>query len=373
MARRCRSLTLAASLLWACQPAPARVAAPAPAAPPPALAFTMAEPPAPQATNTSFERPRIEPLAEVGCRFAVPRWDAAQQDLNLYLATGSAAWGRLPRRAAMPVEVAIADGFGEGVLELEQKGAKVRTLVHADDLKLRPVAPVVIGGFAVPLPTRKLALEQIEDGSARLRFFMGGDFSSGSWQWASWRCDQMSLVVQSFEAPIAEAKKLGDAVIEAGRHTPLRARADGEAIAVLEPRDDLAVDVIERRQDKARVRWTAEHMTFFGWVDSTALAIPLGGLGWGVGGLGLSGRGKDLEPAKRPLPVRCKRELPLIVWQRGLARTVGTLRTDARFTPSVMLGELQAIHIDDLDIELVDGSFYTVASEIPKHCVSSEP
>lgn len=371
MARRCLSLTLAASLLFACQPPPARVATPEPAAPPPALAFTVADPPSAQATRTSFERPTIEPLAVVGCRFEVARWDATQTGLNLYLETGSAAWARLPRGAKMPVTVEIKDGWGEGVLELEQRGAKVRTLIHADDLALRPVAPVVLGGFAVPLPSRKLTLEQIEDGAARVRFFMGADFSSGSWQWAKWRCDQMGLAVQSFESPIAKAKKLGDAVLEAGHLAALRTEPVGEVVAELEPHDDLSVDVIERRQNHTRIRWTTEHMTFFGWVDSALLSSPADGRG--IGGLGLSGRGEGKKPPKRPRPVRCDRELPLIVWQRGLARTVGTLGTEARFTPSIMLGELQAIHIDDLDIQLADGSFYTVASDVPKHCVSVAP
>jgi hypothetical protein len=64
--------------------------------------------------------------------------------------------------------------------------------------------------------------------------------------------------------------------------------------------------------------------------------------------------------------------LPLIVWQRGTAETVGSLGPGARFEPSVLLGDLRAIKVQNLDVDLYDGSFYTVAADILEHCEAVE-
>ncbi len=365
--------TLAASLLLsACGPPRDLVTGGATSHDAHGPAFTVGEPPPSQAARATFERPPILPLERAGCRFEVARWDNTQQGANLYLAAGTQPWGYLPKHATVPASVTIESGWGLGVIELAQSGVAIKAIVHADELAVRARQTVVLEGYAVPLPRRRLVLGEIGGGDVQVSFFLGSEFVDGTWLRAEWGCGDVGLEVAAFEPPVLAAPSLGPAFLSAGRLVELRAAPAGPVVARLQPEDDLSVDVLERRQNMARIRWVSEDMLFFGWVDATSALAPLGAL-YGMGGLGLAGSARA-APEKRPWPVRCNKDLPLVVWQRGLARTVGTLGPTARFEPSVMLGELTAIHIRDLDIELRDGSFYTVAAELSKHCAAvTEP
>ncbi len=331
--------------------------------------FTVAAMPSAQATKMLIDRPAIEALENVGCRFRLKKWKRAGQGLNLYLGGGKPAWARLRADADVPVTVTIEDGWGAGVLDFEQAGRKIRSVVHADELQLRPRGAVVMDGFAVALPERRLMIENIAHERVRVSFYLGRDFASHAWIRTSLGCDEMSLGTASFKPAVAKLRTLDVSALRAGRRVQLRRRPQGKVVAELQPRDDLVVTVVARRNGEARIRWIRANVMLFGWVPQGALTgkVP-GALGLLSGGG--EGRAREKVLQGKASVVRCRSSLPLIVWQRGQARTVGTIGGEVRFEPSVMMGDLRAIMLRTPEIDMREGSFYTVASEIPKHCAA---
>lgn len=365
-------LTLAASGLVACtRPAATEPTAPIDIVDTNTPAFRDAPTPASQATKFTFERPEIPASSEIGCRFHTRSWKRAGYALNLYLGIGKPPWGRLREDADVGVSLTLDQGVGKARVTFEQAGVSLRSVVHRDEVRLRPRHARTLDGFAIPLPDRALPVETVLDGKARVHLFLGNDFANRAWTRATYRCDEITLERADFEPNVANETALGVGLVAEGSTTALRATPKGQPVATLAPSDPLWVDVIERGQDATRIRWEAANVLFFGWVDKGAVdeTQSRGGL-FGLMGVGEGGKEKPRRPT---LTVRCRKALPLIVFQRGHARTVGTVGPQARFEPSVMFGDLRAIDIHGLEVTLRDGSFFTVASAIPKHCEAVAP
>ena len=366
---RAASRSLALVLLAGCGPAAAE--RPPTHAPPVTIGaprtFSIEAPPPSQATRITFERPPIEEPENIGCRLQLDRWKRADYPLNLYLGIGKSAWGQLEASATSKVSIAIEDGFGSGVVTVEHAGVRLRSAVHADEVRLRPRRARTLRGFATPLPSRRLQIERIVDGKVEVVVALGDEFVSTAQLREMYDCSDLSLSAVSFVPAVARAHAIERAELRVGTPFSLHV-TNGTPTTDVEPSRTITVDILERGTNRSRVRWESSDVLIFGWVPTTVLA-PQTGASSTTALVGLAGGASARAmPGAPEQPVRCTAELPLIVWQRGHARTVGTIAQGTLFEPSVVLGELLAIDIPGLPVHLEDGGFYAEASAVAKNC-----
>jgi hypothetical protein len=253
-------------------------------------------------------------------------------DLGLRFAANSPAFARVAHghRLIVPSSTPVREAFA--IVDLEQ--LTLSGVVAMGDVELRPARALLFGGFAVPMPGAKLQLLAAQPDSIRLGFDLRADSDSmlrvrvlepvrGS---AS--CRDVTLGYSPFD--FDDVTALLDAVVEDRAilrpgDSALRLTPGGRVVARIGVGERVQVPILARAAHAARIAVEVSSTTFVGWVADTALE-PVPRESVGLGTIGTLGHGAGVGYGAgfgAPRTVRCPHEVPLIVEQGSMRRTVG--------------------------------------------------
>lgn len=322
---------LVAAALLACggAPPPGPHASPEPTVLhiPSSSAAAPAAPPA-EADPVQPLPPPVALPAPAACVLEGP-WQPRGDTTPLRLGEGGPVFANVVNDADTRLHLA-AGRPGSAGLEIEAGQVALRAHVDADAIPIRPARAVAFQEFVVPLEATLLEISAVEPGHLTVGLGAVPGVEGARWPLVErLRCDQVTAGVIAFDATQAVGDPGGDrqGLLRLGRPIPLSVEPGGPPVASLRPEDDDDADVmiVGTAGPRSRVLWWREDALIFGWVPTADLRrkpTPGGelGQGFGFGGLGMLGTGRD------PEEVTCPAELPLVAEVGGKRATVGAAR-----------------------------------------------
>jgi len=307
------------------------------------------------------------------CALHTNRWHDATDETLLRFEAGGTPFARIKRASARLI-LPPGKASGGAAIEVEAGGLEVRGYIDADTIDLRPAKPFVMNGFVIPSVHARLRWTEAASGELTVTHELKEGIEVLTPLRVRRPCDDFSIDDVSFdpEAALPKGKTKQVMALRSGPSIPLSIEPGGAPVARLVASTDSIneVTVLETRGAASRIATWVDDSFVFGWVKSASLTKPRNGFGegYGVGGLGLSGRGGGVKRVR----VHCPDEVPVVAQVGEVRRLVGTIRQGAAIYIVERRGPYSVIEMNGGGAEPLDNALFLVANEELQSCKRGE-